>query len=327
MKGGLKMDGREWEGAKWAEMIAKQVKNPTMDKKLCISVCPAGATISRRQNPNQPYTPQEIAREAIESYEEGACLAHLHVRDENGKPVTTTPVLKETIDAILDKCQDMIIQPSSYEGYVPGSTQYSYETVKPMVDELHRLSRKYMESTVFEPVSYAVEKMDGTLGVTIATEDNVVKTISYLEQNHIKPEFMAINLEGILNVKEWLIKPGILKKPYFLSMGPGMHNAGETYPDPWGLLYLLAMMEMMPEDTVTGLSAGGRNWLTLSTFGILLGVDVVRVGMEDHIWMYPHKDEKIKHCADVTRKIAAIARELGREIASPEEARKILGMG
>jgi 3-keto-5-aminohexanoate cleavage enzyme len=55
-------------------------------------------------------------------------------------------------------------------------------------------------------------------------------------------------------------------------------------------------------------------------------VDGIRVGMEDHLWMYPHKDEIIKSSADETRKIATIARELGRDIATPQEARKIMGI-
>ncbi len=59
---------------------------------------------------------------------------------------------------------------------------------------------------------------------------------------------------------------------------------------------------------------------------MLMGVDCVRVGMEDHLWMYPHKDEKIKRSADETKKIATIARELGRDIATPNVARKILGI-
>ena len=148
-----------------------------------------------------------------------------------------------------------------------------------------------------------------------------------LEENGVKPEFMAHNWEGIMNVKEWLIKPGILKKPYLISMGPGMHNAAETTPDPWGLLYVLGMMKMMPEDSVIGLSAGGRNWLPLTAFAILLGVDFVRVGLEDHLWMYPHKNEKINSNREATRKIAAIANEFGREIGSPQEARDLLGLG
>lgn len=317
------MEEKEWEGVKWAEMVLHQEKNLTMDKPLIITVCPTGALFSRKQNPNQPYTPEEIARESIESYEEGASIVHLHTRNEQGYPRTSIETLKEVIDMILDKCPDMIIQPSSCESYVPGATDYSYESVKPFVD---KLKGRYIESTIFTPISYALEEVDGTLEVTMATEKNAQLTIKYLQDNRIKPDFMNHNWEGIQNVKEWLIKPGILDKPYLMSMGPGMHNTGETYPDPWGMMYVLGMMKMMPEGSVISLSAGGRNWLPLTVFAMMLGVDGIRVGMEDHIWMYPHRDEKTERNADETRKIATIAKELGREIATPAQTRKIMGI-
>ena len=82
----------------------------------------------------------------------------------------------------------------------------------------------------------------------------------------------------------------------------------------------------MPEGSVIGLSAGGRNWLAISTFAILMGVDSVRVGMEDHVHMYPHKDEIIKRSADSAKKIATIARELGRDVATASQAREIQGI-
>lgn len=315
-----------WPGAKWADMVIKQGVVPTMDKPLIITVCPVGALVSRRQNPNLPYTPEEIAADAIAAYREGAAVAHLHNRDANGKPITTTEYLKRTIDLIRAECPDMIIQPSSCHGYLPGSKQYTLETVKPMVDALHALDMRYMESTIYTPVSYYLENLDGSVDITLASESNTVATVRYLQDNRIKPEFMCHNWEGIMNVREWLIKPGILQKPYLLSMGPGMHNAAEAHLDPWGLLYVLGMMKMMPEDTIVGLSAGGRNWLPLSVFAILLGVDGVRVGMEDHLWMYPHRNELIERSADEARKIATIARELGRAIATPGQARAIMGM-
>jgi 3-keto-5-aminohexanoate cleavage enzyme len=86
------------------------------------------------------------------------------------------------------------------------------------------------------------------------------------------------------------------------------------------------MIKMMPEGSVIGISAGGRNWLAISTFAMLMGVDSVRVGMEDHIWMYPHKQEIMKRSSDAAKKIATISRELGRDVATPKEARKILGI-
>jgi 3-keto-5-aminohexanoate cleavage enzyme len=298
-----------------------------MDKPLIITVCPVGALVSRKQNPHQPCTPAEIAAEAVAACREGASVVHFHNRDEREHPITTTEAIKETVDLIRAECPDVVIQPSSCHGYLVGAKQYTYETVKPMVDALHALDRGYMESTIYTPVSYALQNVDESFDITLATEENSVKTVTYLQDNHVKPEFMCHNWEGIMNVKEWLIKPGILQKPYLMSMGPGMHNAAETYPDPWGLMYVLGMMKMMPEGSVIGLSAGGRNWLPLTVFAILMGVDSVRVGLEDHIWLYPHKDELSKSNAEETKKIATITRELGREVATPAQARQILGIG
>jgi 3-keto-5-aminohexanoate cleavage enzyme len=313
--------GKEFEGISWAKIVERQEKSLTMDKPLFITVCPTGALFSRKQNPSQPYSPKEIADATIESYGEGACLAHLHTRDEFGESVSNTELLTETIAPILDKCPDMIIQPSSAEGYNPQSGEYSYETVAPMVDALHAIDKRYMESTIFTPISYY---LDGS--ICLATEENAVKTVAYLEARGIKPEFMAHDGEGLMNVREWLIKPGLLKKPYSISLGPGMHNSAETYPDPWGMLYLIGLMKLVPPDSVVGVSIGGRNWLPMTTLAILLGVDFVRVGMEDHLWMYPHRDEKITSNAEATRKVATIARELGRDVGSAAQARTLLGI-
>jgi len=330
------MGGQQLQGDAWVQMVMRQPKNPTMDKKLCITVCPTGSPITKRENPNQPYTPQEIARQVIGSYKEGACMAHIHVRDKEGRATCRSDLLKETIDMILGECPDIIIQPTSYSGVdglterfpseLEAQTYYRYERTKPMVDKLHGFGMKYMQSTVIEPHSYTEQNYDGSIGITLATEENMAKMVNYLQEHNVKPEFVSGSWECIVNVREWLIRPGILRKPYFITMGPGMHNSGDTYPDPWGMLYVLGMMKIMPEDTVIGISAGGRNWLTLTTFAILMGVDFVRVGMEDHLWMYPHKDEKVTSSVDETRKVATIAKELGRDIATSAEARQILGM-
>ena len=64
----------------------------------------------------------------------------------------------------------------------------------------------------------------------------------------------------------------------------------------------------------------------MTVLTIMLGASYIRVGMEDASWLYPHKDEFIQSTAQVTRKIVTIARELGREIATPAEARAILGI-
>ena len=80
------------------------------------------------------------------------------------------------------------------------------------------------------------------------------------------------------------------------------------------------------EKSSLGLVAAERNWLPVTVLGIMLGINSVRIGMEEPVYMYPHKDELIKKNVDCVNKIKNIAHELGREIATPAEARKIMGI-
>jgi len=75
-----------------------------------------------------------------------------------------------------------------------------------------------------------------------------------------------------------------------------------------------------------GIHPEGRNWLPITVMGMLLGCNQVRVGIEDIFYLYPHRDEFAKTPAEVVAKVVAIAKELGREIATPKEARQILGI-
>ena len=89
---------------------------------------------------------------------------------------------------------------------------------------------------------------------------------------------------------------------------------------------MMTMQQTFPAKAVKGVCAGGRNWMPFSTMAIMLGFDMVRVGMEDTVFVYPHREEKIQSSAQAVRKIVAIANELGREIATPAEAREIMGI-
>ena len=113
-----------------------------------------------------------------------------------------------------------------------------------------------------------------------------------------------------------------VKKPYYIGIAQGIHN---TFPARFELTK--AAVDLLPKDDVVWqLIAGGRHWLNLSVYGIMLGADVIRVGMEDTIFLYPDQDKKISSCLEVVNKIVTIARELGREIATPKEARERLGL-
>ena len=119
--------------------INLEPKNPTMDKKLVITLCPNGALITRDQNPNQAYTPKEVAQQAIAAYKEGAVEVHFHARDEHGYPLSDSEPYIETIEMILAECPDMIMCPSiSITPKKAGLGLYEVETTQTMIEDLKK---------------------------------------------------------------------------------------------------------------------------------------------------------------------------------------------
>ncbi len=296
-------------------------KSLTMDKKLMITVATTGGFLKREQNPNLPYTPEEVASQTIEAYKAGAAVWHVHVRDKDGYLIHKDPgPIKEAVDIVKSECPDMLMSQSRFvDPTKPGA-----DGIKPLVEPLlaagAESGRSYIDTMVIIPAQ---------TGVTRVTEPILVDIVQYLQSNGIKPEFQLFNYLCIDNVVRWLIQPGILNAPYIMNTISGAHAhyfVGPTMPEAWGHIYLMTMMQQLPQGSVVGATIGGRNWLPLTVTTIMLGADCVRIGMEDAMWMYPHKDEMIAKSADTIKKIVTIARELGRDIATPAEARKILGL-
>ncbi len=301
--------------------LDQEPRSPTMDKKLVITVATTGGFLKKEQNPNQPYLPEEVASQAIEAYKAGAAIWHVHVRDKDGYLVHKDPGPNiEAIDIIKSECPDMLMSQSRFID----PTKHGAEGIKPLVEPLlaagAKTGRSYIDTMVIVPAQTGLTRVD---------KSSLVDVIQYLQGHGIKPEFQIFHYVCIDNATGWLIQPGILQKPYIMNVLSGAHGhyfVGPTMPEPWGHTYLMTMMSQVPQGSVIGATIGGRNWLPLTVDAIMLGVDCVRIGMEDAMWMYPHKDEMIAKSADVVKKIVTIARELGREIATPAEARQILGL-
>ncbi|MDY6864056.1 MAG: 3-keto-5-aminohexanoate cleavage protein [Thermodesulfobacteriota bacterium] len=296
-------------------------KEPTMDKKLIINIATTGAFIGKEDNPNQALYPEQIARAVIESYQEGAAMWHVHTRDDRGFPSLSPDLAIEIEDMVLKECPDIITSVSVWAELGKSGS----ELIGPFVEPLYKKGKRYIQTAVIPGVTLTVGPL-----INIINQDTLTDIVKYLQSKEIKPEFQAFNFEAIENVRRWLIEPGLLRKPYFINAIAGTH-AGVFYQSPTtpysrGISYLINMIEDLPPDTVKGATIGGRNWLPMVVVAIIMGVDCVRIGMEDAVFMYPHKDEKIKRTMDVVKKVASIARELGREIATPSEARKILDL-
>ena len=296
-------------------------RHETMAKKLIINVAPTGSFMNRQQNPGQPYTMEENVKAAVEAHRAGAAVWHVHARDKDGTPSKDPHVLKETIARVLDQCPDIVTSVVPYADY----EHQGLDLLKRTVDVLTAAGPEYFQSAVL---------LIQTLGFSekftyIITEKTLSEQVKYLEDHGVRPEYQGTSYQGIKDVLDWLIETGIAKDPPLMNIMMGFHgfcHGSPLGPDPWNYIYMMTMQQVLATNAVKGVCAGGRNWLPFSTLAIMLGFDMVRVGMEDTVYLHPHREEKIQTSAQAVRKVVTIANELGREIATPAEARAIMGI-
>jgi 3-keto-5-aminohexanoate cleavage enzyme len=246
---------------------------------------------------------------------------HVHARDKDGTPSKDPHVVKETISRVLDKCPDIVTSVIPYADY----DRQGLDLIKRTVDVLTAAGPEYFQSAVLliQTVGFS-EKF-----TYIVTEQTLSEQVKYLEAHGVRPEYQADSYHGIRNVLDWLIEKDIARDPPLMNIMVGFHgfsHGSPLGPDPWNYVYMMTMQQTLAPNAVKGVCAGGRNWLPFTTLAMILGFDMVRVGMEDSVYVYPHRNEKLETSAQAVRKVVNIANELGREIATPDEARQIMGI-
>ena len=301
--------------------VHMEMPHKTMDKKLIINVAPTGSFMNWQQNPGQPYTMEENVKAAIEAYKAGAAVWHVHARDKDGTPSKDPHVLKETIARVLEKCPDIVTSVVPYADY----DRQGVDLLKRTVDVLTHAGPEFFQSAVLliQTTGFS-EKF-----TYVITEKTLSEQVKYLEDHGVRPEYQGTSYQGIKDVLDWLVDKGIAKDPPLMNIMMGFHgfcHGSPLGPDPWNYIYMMTMQQTLAPNAVKGVCAGGRNWMPFCTLAIMLGFDMVRVGMEDTVYLYPHRDEKIQTSAQAVRKVMAVANELGREIATPAEARAIMGI-
>lgn len=292
-----------WQPLNWFE----EEKFPAPQKLIILFAAPGG-TIAKEQNPYLPVTHKEIVKNHVEAYKAGASMVHVHVRDKKGLPTHDPELYKRVILEIKEKCPDVIIDCCF-------AYPTSEDNVAARLEPICKLDLPIEIGTI----SGGTMNMLGQT-IYINRENYLKAAVKYLQERKIRPAITLYNVKQIEDMKKWAIKSGIVKRPYLnLSLGligdPARRDVFQTW------------FRYLPKECDWILETAGRNWLPTLVEGILNGGGHIRAGMEDSIYMYPHKDDLIKGAAEVVNKVRRIAEELGREIATPNEARKILRLG
>lgn len=273
-----------------------------LENKVILTVAPTGAWPSKKDTPHIPLQPKEIVEDVYACWKAGASMAHIHVRDDEDKSSMDFDKFKETVELIRATDCDIVINltTSGQLGLPDEARMKHLVALKPELASYDCGSMNWAHSTVFENSPRFLEKL-GTV----------------MQENNIKPEIEIFDAGMVYNALYYL-KKGFLKAPlhfqFVLGVPGGMTATVEN---------LLFLKSLIPADSTWGALGVGQGHLPIMYTALALGGHV-RVGMEDNIY-YSKGVLADSNVAFVERTKRTIA-EINKEIATPDEARKILGL-
>lgn len=269
-------------------------------QKLIITIAPTGNVPTKALNPATPVTVEEIVADVKKCRELGAAVAHLHVRDHDGNPTSDREIFRQVLNRLDEDRVDVIKQVST--GARGGENTLAW--------------RGQMLDLNAHMASLSTGSSNFPNSVNANAPDLIEGLAKKMYDHGIKPEIEAFDVGMISNAKK-LLKRGILKGPLHFNLV--MNVPGSIEGTPKNLMF---MMESLPEGSTWSVSGIGRSQVTMLTMAILLGGHV-RTGLEDVL----EYDKGIPATNPMlVERVVRIARELGRPIATPEEAKTILNL-
>jgi uncharacterized protein (DUF849 family) len=269
--------------------------------KTIITVAPTGAWPTKEHNPNIPLNPREIADDVYACWQAGASVAHLHMRDANGKGTMDKERFRETVTAIREKCDIVINLTTSGDLNATDETRMAHLIeLKPDMASYDAGTMNWAHSTIFVNHPAFLEKLG-----------------KVMIENGVKPEIEVFDAGMFYNAVYYL-KQGVLKAPchyQFVLGAPG--GSAATVEN---LVYLKSLL---PADATWSALGIGAGHLPIMFAAIAMGGHV-RVGMEDNV-LYAKK-RPAKSNAEFVERSARLIKEANNEIASPDDARAILGL-
>ncbi|MDC1508672.1 3-keto-5-aminohexanoate cleavage protein [Saprospiraceae bacterium] len=277
------------------------MKNPL--NRLIINLCPTGMLPTKEFCPNVPISAKEIALDVKRCYELGVSMVHLHARNSKEEPVWESSHYSEIIQNIKLYVPDMIT--------VVTTSGRNWSELEYRSDSLSADPKPDMGSLTLGSLNFPKQ-------ASINPPDIIKRLLSLMTEKGIVPELEIFNT-GMINFAHYLISKDLLKPPYYFNLILGSLGSASL-----NATNLAAMTSSLPLDSTWSIGGIGRYQLAANTMGIALGGHV-RVGLEDN----PYLDWTKKTDASNPRlleRIIKIAKEFGREVATPSEARDIIGL-
>jgi len=303
-----------------------------MDK-LIITAALTGNITLPTQTPYLPLTPQQIAEEAKRAADAGAASIHVHGRDPNtGRPTTDPEVYREIATLIKEKTNAIVCITTGGTMYMTAEERVRVvPALKPELAtfnmgsinfSIHPIAERYKDEDYVYPweKEFAESTKEFIFRNTFADIEHFCKT---MQENDTKPEHECYDVGHLYNMY-YFVRKGLIKTPLWMQFVTGILG---------GIGSNLESIMFMKQTADRLFGVGTYNWSVIgagypaefnaAALSIMMGGHA-RVGLEDNIFV--EKGVLAKSNAELVEKLVRIARELGREIASPDEARQILGL-
>ena len=280
------------------------------EDKVVVTCALTGVLANRQQCPHIPYTPAEIAEEAKRAYDAGASVVHIHARTDEGGPTFEPEVFARIKDEVRSRCP-IILNYST--GNLDDDTTLQERYIKEVRPEIAALNMGTMNYA-----KYSSKRKDFVFDMVFPNPfGKIVRLLRAMNEAGVKPELECFDT-GHTNSIAPLLDMGVLKEPlqfsFIVNVLGGIPATVESVQLQKSLIPAGSQWE------VIGISH--CQWRMVAT-ALVLGGNI-RVGLEDHLYL--PNGEMAKSNGELVEKAVQLTRGVGREPATVDEARKILGL-
>ena len=282
------------------------------DDKVIITAALTGAVTTRAQCEAIPYTPAEIAEEARRAYEAGAAVVHIHARNDDGSPTWSVDTFDQIAKETRKRCP--VLLNFSTGGMGPMTERCEHvRTVRPEIAALNMGSMNYAK--------YSPKRKSMVFEFVFANPfPDIIAYLEVMREAGSKPELECFDV-GHTNSIGPLIDMGLLKQPiqfsFIMGVLGGISASAEN----------LAMQarQVPPDSTWEVIGISTEQWKLIAA-ALAYGGNI-RVGLEDNFYVDAHGKQMARSNGDLVEKAARMARDIGREPATVDEARELLSIG
>lgn len=267
---------------------------------VIINAAVTGMVPMRDDSPYVPLTPQEIVADARRCRDAGASIVHLHAREADGSPTYRKEAYAEILAGVREECPDLLISASC-----SGRIHSEFWQRSAVLDLSPDFGSLTLGSLNFPEVA------------CVNTPGMIERLAQAMKQRGITPELEIFDL-GMADYAQYLAKRGVLEPPYYANVLLGNLGTAAATPE-----NLLAVVRALPPATTWSATGIGRFQFSVNALAILMGGHV-RVGLEDALF-FDWETKRQATNAGLIDRVVKLARQCGREIAGPDEARRIIG--